>query len=637
MRNSIAERIADFLADFEPFTQLTNVDLLTVANKIGVLNLEKNQILFKIDDVLHSSFYVVASGKIGLTTISDAEETLLNQCVTGDIFGLRPFFAKNNYLMTAKATEDCIVYAIPIAVFRPFVANNEAVLDFLLQSFASTAPKNGGSNKTTMMKDGIQKADNQSEIQYFQTFEYNKNPLLVAPTATVQSVAQKMNDNLYGCAVVHEQNLPVGIITDVDLRNKIATGKFYITTLAQNIMTTPVLTVPENLSLAEAQLFMLKNNVTHLCVTADGSDNTAIKGVISQQDLIAAQANNPGVLIKQIKRATAINELKDLRLKLTEFIRVSVEKRIPLSNISAIVGEINISIHNRIIELNILKIGSAPARFAWLCIGSQGRKEQLLLSDQDNMLVFEDVAADKYQEVKDYFLNLAQMVNSDLEIIGYKVCENGHVAKNIFWCKSLSDWNKQYNNWINTPGEKTNEIINIFFDYEIAHGEIGLEEAITLNIFDGLKSKKKFLAFLATDALKKPAAINFFKNFNLEEEGANQDLFDLKNRGLAVFIDIARVLILSHEMQGFNNTFLRFKQLAIIEPKYSEVYLEAADSFLTLSKFRVVEGIKANNNGSFINLEILSKLDKEKLKNCFSVLKDLEEIVKNKFSLTYFS
>lgn len=65
-----------------------------VASSIRVINLEKNKVLFQINDALHDSFYVVASGVINLSVISDAEETLLNKCIEGDVFGLRPFFAK---------------------------------------------------------------------------------------------------------------------------------------------------------------------------------------------------------------------------------------------------------------------------------------------------------------------------------------------------------------------------------------------------------------------------------------------------------------------------------------------------------------------------------------------------------------
>ena len=638
MMNSIAERIADFLVDYPPFSELTFDELTKVATDIRVLNLEKNQILFQINDVLHDCFYVVASGVINLSVISDAEETLLNKCHAGDILGLRPFFAKNNYMMTAKAREESIVYAIPIATFRPFVANNTEVLDFLLQSFASTAPgKNGQNAKGKLINDSVQYTDNQSEIQFFQTLAYNTKPILIAPTAVVQNVAQSMTDQLFGCVIVHQNNLPIGIITDFDFRSKIANGRFLITSLAQNIMSSPVFCVPENLSLAEAQLFMLRQNVSYLCVTIDGTDKTEIRGIVSQRDLIEAQSNNPGVLIKEIKRATNQEELKILREKLSEFVRTSINKKIPLQHIYSIAGEINFAIIKRAIDLTILDLGSPPARFAWFSIGSQGRKEQLLPTDQDSFLIFEDVAADKYREVKDYFLKLAKKATSIIAFSGYSICPNSHVASHQNCCKSLTDWDKKFQNWINTPGENTEEIETIFFDFELVYGDLKIEDNLTQTILKDLKSKQKFLAFLGTSAIKKPAALSFFKQFNTEEEGEFKDYFDIKNRGITPLVDAARLLVLSHEISGFNNTFLRLKQLSIIEPKYEDIYLAAAESFLTLSKFRTLEGLKNGTDGQYIDLLEMTKFDKEKLKNCFQSIKDLEEIIKNKFQLTYFS
>ncbi|MGK4568274.1 DUF294 nucleotidyltransferase-like domain-containing protein [Flavobacterium sp. 3HN19-14] len=638
MKNSIAERIADFLVAYPPFSDLSFDELTQVAMDIRVINLEKNKVLFQINDPLHDCFYVVASGVINLSVIADAEETLLNKCVAGDILGLRPFFAKNNYMMTAKAREESVVYAIPITTFRPFVVNNYAVLEFLLQSFASTATRTStGNPKGKLINDTVQYIDSQTEIQFFQSLDYNKKPLLSAPTAIVQNVAQLMTDNLSGCVIIHEGNRPVGIVTDADLRTKVATGRFYITTLVHNIMSSPVITVPENLSLAEAQLFMLRHNVTHLCVTADGSDKTEIKGVISEHDLIAAQANNPGVLIKEIKRASNPDDLRHLREKLADFIRISIDKKIPLSHIDNIAGEVNMAIIKRAVDLAILDFGSPPARFAWLSIGSQGRKEQLLLSDQDSFLVFENVAADKHRDVKDYFLKLSKRVVTTLEFTGYPLCPYGHMASNAVWCKSLDDWKKQYDEWMNTPGNKTDEGYGIFFDYEIAFGEIQIEEALTENIYKNTKKNKKFFAFLGTEALRKPPPLSFFKQFNVEEEGEHKDLFDIKNRGILQYVDAARVLILSHEIKGINNTFSRFKQLAIDEPKYADIYVSAAEAFLQLLKFRTIDGLKNGTDGQYISLEDLSKADKERLKNCFLPLKDLEEIIKNKFQLTYFS
>jgi CBS domain-containing protein len=383
MNNSIAERIADFLKEYSPFSHLKHEELIAISSNISVANLDKHKVLFQIGDKLHNSFYVLASGAINLTVFSDAEEMLLNKCYPGDIFGLRPFFAKNNYQMTAKAREDSIVYAIPIEVFKPYVAKNPEILDFLLESFA-TNTKNPAENRGKLVTDGIYSEQQSNEIQYFQSLNYNKTPLKVTTSSPIKEVAQMMNDNVINSAIIIEQNQPIGIVVDADFRSKVANGRVSASATIDKIMSSPVLTVPENISVAEAQLIMLMHNVSHLCVTQDGTEKSAVKGVISERDLIVAQANNPGVLIKEIKRSLNPKELKNIREKLTNLIYTSFEKNIPIQHIYNISGEITTALIKRAVELAILDLGSPPVRYAFFSIGSQGRKEQVLLTDQDH-------------------------------------------------------------------------------------------------------------------------------------------------------------------------------------------------------------------------------------------------------------
>ena len=635
MNNSLASGIADFLKNYIPFSNLSIEDLRAISLSINVLSVDKNETLFKIGDEIHDKFYVVASGLMHISLISDAEENLIDKPAVGEVFGLRPFFAKNNYATTAKAVQDSIIYAIPVSVFKPYIANNTKIFDFLLQNFAPSSADSAENLGLGFTNEGGKTFETQSEIQFFQSLEYNKNPLLVTSEETVQNIAQKMTDSLVGFALVHKQNIPIGIITDVDLRTKIATGRFYITALAKNIMSSPVITVPQNTSLAEAQLLMLQNNVTHLCVTVDGTDKTSIVGVISQQDLIFAQASNPGVLIKEIKRAPNSTELHNIRLKFEEFIQNSIQKKIPLSHVHTVAGEVNNALIKRAIDLTILDLGSPPVRFSWFSVGSQGRKEQLLFTNQNSFLIFEDVAAENKKTVNQYFLKLANKVIEILIKVGY-TDDNEFLASNPEYCKSFSDWSETFKNWILKPHENKNEIATLFFDYEFAYGSIEIEEQLNEVIFKNLENAKKFFAFLGAETLKKPAPLTFFKQFNVEEEGKYKDLFDIKNRAISPLVDAARLLILSYKIKGINNTYLRFKQLAMAEPKHSEIYLNAAEAFMILSKIRTKEGLKNNSNGQFISIEELSKSDKEKLKNALAPMKELEEIIKNKFQLTYF-
>lgn len=637
MSNAIAYRIADFLKDFEPFNFLSYNELVVIAQSMRVLNLDKNKTLFQINDALHDSFYVVANGIIQLMVVSDAEEMLLNKCHAGDIFGLRPFFAKNNYQMTAKAKDDCIVYAIPIAVFKPYVSKNQAVLDFLLESFATNSKNQSDKMAKGLITDSIAFSENQSDLLYFQTLAYNRSPLKIGVQTTVKDTAQLITDNLYDSAVITEQGNPVGIVTDKDFRAKVATGRVAISQPITQLMSVPVVTVIENISVAEAQLVMLKHGVTHLCVTYDGTDKSEVKGIISEHDLVVAQANNPGVLLKEIRKSVSAKELKSVRDKLTEIIQSSLHRNIPLTHIQSIAGEITLALVKRAVDLAILELGSPPARYAWLCIGSQGRKEQLLLTDQDSILIFEDVPADKYRDTKDYFIRLAKKATATLEKAGYKLCAQNHVASNMLWCKSLTDWIKQYNSWMNTPGEKSNEISSVFFDYEMAAGEQKIEDALSEVIFKNAKNNVLFYDFLGNDALRKPPPLNFFKKFNIEEEGEFKGKFDLKNRAILPLVDAARLLSLSNGIKGINSTYQRYKQLAIIDPKHAEIYLNSAEAFLTLSKFSTEEGLKEDSNGHFLTLEDRNKADKEKLKSALAPMRELEELIKDNYQLTQFS
>ena len=637
MNNAILHRLADFLKEYQPFTFLHYDDLIKIATSIKVINLEKNKNLFAANEVLHDSFYIVASGVLHLSIISNSEEALLGKCYTGDVVGLRPFFAKNNYQMTAKAREESIIYAIPVNSFKPYVAENQEILTFLLESFAANS-KNSLENKSSkLLLDGESYSDSSSDMLYFQTLNFNKTPLKVLSENSIKDTAILMSENLLDNAIIVQDGQPIGIVTDSDFRSKVATGRFPMSHTIDKIMASPVVTVTSNISVAEAQINMLKYNITHLVVTQDGTDKSTIKGIISEHDLVVAQANNPGILIKEIKSSQSAKDLKQVRDKLSEIIQSSLNKNIPLIHINNIAGEITIAIIKRAVELAILDLGSPPARFAWLSIGSQGRKEQLLYTDQDSILVFEDVIADKYRDVKDYFLKLAKKTTSTLEKVGYPNCPHGHMASNIMWCKSLTDWTKQYNSWMNTPGENSNEISSVFFDYELAFGELKLEDTITEVILKNAKNNSLFYDYLGNEALKKPAPLNFFKKFTVEEEGEFKGKFDIKTKALMPLIDGARLFVLSNNIKGINNTYLRYKQLAITDPKHSEVYLNCAEAYVTLLKIRTLEGLKNDSSGQYVNLEELSKIDKEKFKNALQPMKELEELIKDRFKLTQFS
>ncbi len=634
--NTVGLRLAEILKIYPPFNTLTIDEIRYIINGSFVINIEKNKSVFNINDFLHDNFYMLASGAINLNTLVEGEETMINKVAPGGIFGLRPLFEKSNYLLNAIAREESILFAIPVSIFRPFMDSSTDVMEFVKQRF--NANTISVSSSSAQGSDGVVTSnyDNRkSEIQYFQNLSYNKSPLQCPISATAIEVARAMTDNMTDHIIVSQNNLPIGIVTDADIRSKIATGRYPLDIAVKNIMAT-VITVVENTSLAEAQLSIISTSATHLCVTKDGSNTSEIVGSISQRDLIIAQANNPGIIIKEINKARDNRELKQLRGKLADLIQNSLAKNIPMSHINAISGEVTIALIKRCVEHAILEMGSAPTPFAWLSIGSQGRKEQLLLTDQNSILIFQNVGADQYRSVKDYFIRLARKVAVSLEEIGFPKSPHGYSASNLLWSKSLEEWQKMYSLWMLNPG-KSKEASTIFFDYELVFGDAKLEEQLTDTIFANLKNNNSFFDYLGNDALRKPPAFGFFKKFNVEEEGIHKGKFDIKSRGLLPFIEATRLLTLSQNIRGVNNTYLRLKELAVVDKKNAEIYHRCAEAFIVISKFRAQEGFKHDNNGQYIDLDSWSKSDREKLKAALTTFKELEELIKDNFKLTQFS
>jgi CBS domain-containing protein len=639
MKNSIAERIADFLQKHPPFCNLSLLDLVAISKESQVLYLEKKEVLFNVNDEPHPFFYVVKEGAVALSVVYDGEQLLIDECDEGDILGLRPFFAKDAYLMTAEASEESLLYAIPIGVFKPYIFENVEVSSFLLESFASnTRNPHDKENKGKLISESVIYNEREDAIQYFKPISYTAQPITANRFDSVKSIAETMTQHKIGSVIIQENRLPIGIITDKDLRSKIATGLCSIQATAEEIMSVPVVTVPSNGSVAETQLMMLQHDVGHLCVTLDGTRESEIIGIISEHDVVVAQANNPGVLVKQIKRAESAEELKAVRLNLSKLIQNALSENIPIAHLCQIVGEINRAITSRAIELSINKIGEEPAvAFAWLNIGSQGRKEQLLLTDQDNALVFEDVAEERYSDVKKYFIELADKVTSILNIVGYEFCPADMMASNPLWCKSLKEWNAQYNTWIHSPAEKGILMCSIFFDYDFVYGDKELVDSITANILKNVDKNQIFFAYLGRDALKNPAPLGFFRQFLVEKDGEHKDTFDVKSRGLMPLIDAARLLSLNQKITGMNNTLARFKELAVLEPQNAATYEACSEAFSVLLKFRTQEGFVSDSGGRYLDLNKLTKLDKVKLKNAFHPISDVQEILKTRFQLTYFT
>ena len=639
IRNPIAEQVSDFLKKFEPFNFFDYQDLLTISNSIQIIYLNKDETLFKVDDVPDNYFYVVNSGTIGLNIISDAEDNLMDRCTEGSILGLRPILAKDKYLMTATAREDSIVFMIAMDIFNETLLENNQAVYFFLESFASNTrnPHNPDHKGKLISQNIIYNDEISTDIQYLQPIKYNTTPIAVAPNEIIKFVAQTMTRSKIGSVLIHENQRPIGIVTDSDLRSKIATGTVDYNETIDQIMSTPVVTVAENISLAEAQMMMLKHNVMYLGVTKDGTPNTEIKGIISEHDVVVAQADNPGVLLKRVKKSNSTNELKVIREKLTGLVQNALDKNIPMSHITNIVNEITSAITYKLIEMVIAEIGEPKAQFAWFNIGSQGRGEQTIMTDVNNFIVFEDVDPAVYEETQLYFIDLSEKVIESFVKIGYKRSSLSLMGNNMAYCKSLTDWQNQYISWMVNPKNNTINFNPTFFDFDFIYGSQSIFRKLNDTISEKLPTSNLFLAYLGNEIVKTPSGLTFFGNFSVEIDKNDKEVFDLRNKVLNPLINAARLFALTKGILGITNSYQRYKILADLEENFEDLYLQAAEAYDEIFRIKTEFGLLEGTDGELITLDKISKVDLAKIKASLKVINTLQDTIKNRYQLTYFS
>ncbi|MAZ25951.1 MAG: nucleotidyltransferase [Cytophagaceae bacterium] len=628
-QNTIAARIYDFLKRYPPFTFMDAADIQEIADQVKVIYLEKESVLFKAGELDKGLFYIVKDGAIKITR-EQPDLQIVDMCDEGDLVGLGPLIVNEDYKLSAIANEESIVYGIPIPLLLPLALHDKKVSNYLITSFASNVKdpyslEDSGKLFTEYIKENTQ------DVHDLQKIKYSRDALICGPKTKVQKAAKMMGEKKVGSIIIAKDDKPVGIITNRDLRDNIATGKFSIDAPVEKIMSHPVKCFQAGPTVAQAQLIMLKNNINHLCITEDGTPDTKILGIITQHDVIVAFGNNPVVLMKEIKRAKKVKDLREIRQKAESLLKKYLDQNLPLSEILNILNEINYAICARIIELALKKLNSPPCNFAWLSLGSQGRKEQLLLTDQDNAIVFEDVPEEKYEPVKAYFLALAKEVTKGLHKIGYEYCPADMMASNPNWCQSLTEWKKQYTHWITNPTPESILLSTIFFDYSYLYSDTLLVTKLSDSILEVLADGSKFFNHLAKEAVKSKSPMGFFRQFLVEPDGEHKDFFDIKSRAMMPLIDAARVLSLQHKIRNVNNTAGRFEKLALLEENNKEIYESCAYAFKALLKFRTRQGILHNDSGRFIELATLNKSEKLKLKRCFKPIRDVQEILAVRF------
>jgi PAS domain S-box-containing protein len=409
----------------------------------------------------------------------------------------------------------------------------------------------------------------------------------------------------------------VGIVTDSDLRNRVIAGEVAIDSPVFEVMSSPLVTISDQSLLFEATLLIEEKHVSHLPVINKNGD---IIGIFSNEDLHEIQKNSISFLIKEIHNAKTVDSLKTIHEKVPGLVKTLMDSGAKIHNITHLISTITDAITERVIEYAIEEMGAPPVKFAFLALGSEGRREQTLVTDQDNAIIFEDIPNDRLSDVNKYFLYLGKKVNLWLDRIGYNYCKGEIMAGNPQWCQPLDRWKQYFTRWISEETEDTSLGISIFFDFRVVYGEQSYADELRKHLLRVADNQPKFFQLLSREASNYKLPVNIFKNGQGDSSGMGTETMDIKI-GIMPITDFTRVYCLHHRCEETNTISRLLKMYQRSEVSKSEFdEINHSYNFLMEIRFRNQLNAILNNEipKNIITSNDLTEIEKSMIRNIFS-------------------
>ena len=431
--------------------------------------------------------------------------------------------------------------------------------------------------------------------------------------------------------VVCESGNPVGILTDRDLRNKVVACGIDPGSLSVfDVMNSPVITISENDYLFEALYRITRHRIHRLVVT--GKDG-GVTGIITDSDILRVQACSPQLLVREIEEAPAVKDLKGLHQRVQGLVQHLLATGVPVRDIVRLIAHLNDQVVIRLIELlRAERFAGLTDSFTFVVLGSEGRSEQTLTTDQDNALVYaDDLEAGDVQQLEEFSTAL---INS-LIAIGIPSCPGGIMAKNDQWRHSLDQWRAVLDQWFSIPTPENIMNVSMFSDLRMLSGDTFLEQALKEHVAGRLQGNDLYLGHMTASLLRFAVPLGWFGRIKTGK-GEHAGSVDLKRAGIFAITEGVKILSLGNGVQetGTAQRIGRLVELGVLDQKEAN---DLTASFYSLVYFRLRTQVDAVNNGrqphNRIMLSDMNRMEQGHLKSALEVVRSFQENIGRRYQL----
>lgn len=605
---SISEQ-KGFIGAITPFNRLDDENLKELCQSLDITYFNKGETILKSGEKPEYLYFIVKG------VVQEIHQEEIVSVYVHDQYFDPISLIENNIKHDFVVIEEVISYTLPRENFLRIMYKNDTIESFFFQSISK---KLNSSMEHEQSKELVNFMIAKVKDAYLQ------KPLILDENTTIFDAVNTLK-NHRGSSLLVQGKDELGIVTDTDFREKIVLNRMSFDEPISTLATFGIKTVDANEFLFNAQIKMSKYGIKRLIAIEDEK----IVGVLDLISLTSFFASHTYSVMMEVDNTTTVEELKAASEKFVNVIRTFYAKGVKVRYISKVISQLNDKLFAKLYELTAPE--ELKEQAALIIMGSEGRGEQILRTDQDNALIISDNCTVSEQEIEEF----ANKFTEHLVDMGYPRCDGNIMLSNPFWRKTTKEFEKTLCNWIESTREESLINLAIFYDALCVAGDKYLLIRLKKHLSNTANSSKVFFTFFAKPVLNFATPLGMFANFVLDKKG-HKDELDIKKGGVFAIVHGVRALSLEKSINK-TNTVDRIKDLndtGVIDREFAGELIEAFTFLLSLrlkSGLEKIDSLQEPDN--YINPSKLNILEKDLLKDSFKIVDKFKKFISHHFEL----
>ncbi|WP_458734484.1 DUF294 nucleotidyltransferase-like domain-containing protein [Zobellella taiwanensis] len=527
-----------FNFDHPPFNTLTAEQRQDLLDQTDIAYFNRGETILRPGQLI-DCLYIILKGVVEERHAERSE--IFAQYTTDDLFDLRGQFdgeCRHSYV----ALEESLCFVLPTQAFLNLMTENPDFAAWFQQDLQGR-----------QQAAGPQK--NLSEFILTRIDNGNIQPAMVidGQTSIYQATSLLRTHHLESLIVTHDGSF--GMLTGTDLLYGAVLDERPATEPVHPLASFNLISVQKGDFLFNALMLMIRHKIERVAV----KEQEQLVGILEMTQLLSQFSTHSHVLGVRILRAASIDELAEAAATLGMLVENLHNNGVRLPFIMKLLATLNEQLMRKAFEF------AFPAayheRLALMVLGSEGRGEQILKTDQDNALVLED-GLDAAE-----ILPHAEQFSRYLERLGYPPCPGKVMVNNPEWVLTAGQWRQTLSQWIGQNTPHSHMQLAIVSDPHFIAGRESLVRQLQRHLLDSLKGKELLLSEFAAQALRFHTPLTFFGDIKHSAKG-----LDIKRGGIFPLVQGVRALALEQGLTE-TNTLERVQQLTarrVLEPDVAD-------------------------------------------------------------------